>query len=292
MPNKNSSRISVVTVLHNSKAVVGECIKSIPKDVQIYVVDNASNDNGTEIVKEIRPDANIIKSKINLGFGRGNNLALNQITTEYSFIINPDTILNNNTIEELVKTADKYKDAAIIAPIITYKDGKVQKTYKNSLFAKDDNGDNYIPPAGTACAEWILGAAMLLRMDAFKDRDFFDPNIFLFYEDDDICISARRAGHSLIITPDASMTHLCEKSSPATYKYIYRKNWHMTWSRIYIEGKYQGTDAARKLAATRLKAARKNICASLLRLRKKKLCMAVAELNAAKAFLSGKGAFC
>ena len=246
--NKASKRVTIVTVLHNSAQVIEKCLKSIPEGVMVYVVDNASTDNCAEIAQIARPSAKIIKSAENLGFGRGNNLALAKVQTEFAFVLNPDTVMQPDTIDKLLEAADRYDDAAIIAPTMFFEDGKIQKTYKNSVFQREKTKSTYVKPEGDLCADCLSGAAMLLRMNLFKKIGFFDPKIFLFYEDDDICLKAKNAGYSLIITPDATLVHLMGKSSPPSYKYIYIKNWHIMWSRLYLEKKYKGQNAAVNLA--------------------------------------------
>lgn len=289
--NTAKQRITIVTVLHNSAAVIAECLKSIPKGVIVYVVDNASSDNGIEIAKSARPDATIIKSEKNLGFGRGNNLGLEKVKTEYALVLNPDTLMQADTLDNLLKVADRYDDAAIISPTIYSTNGSVQKTYKNSIFAKDNSFNNYISAEGDACAEWLTGAAMLLKMDIFRKIGFFDPKIFLFFEDDDICLNARKSGYSLITTPESKLIHLCGRSSPATYKYMYRKNWHTMWSRLYLEKKYNGNTPAMNLAKKELLIHFKKVIISLLLLKKQKFVCYLAQLRAAIAFMRGRDAF-
>jgi len=245
--NKDSKRVTVVIVAHNSAKVIEKCLKSIPDQIKVIVVDNASRDKSAEIVKAARPDAVVIKSAKNLGFGRGNNLALEKVQTEFAFALNPDTVMRSDTIENLLITADKYPDAAIVAPIMFFEDGTIQKTYKNSVFSRESGKSKYIIPEGALCAEFLSGAAMLMRMNLFRKIGFFDPKIFLFYEDDDICLKVSEAGYSLVQTPEASLVHLMGKSSPPSAKYIYIKNWHIMWSRLYLEKKYKGSRAVQIL---------------------------------------------
>lgn len=246
--NKASKRVTVVTVIYNSAAVIEKCLQSIPSDIPVYLVDNASADDGVAIAKKIRPGIRIFRNDSNLGFGRANNVALAKVQTEFALVLNPDTVMNEDTIENLIEAADKYKEAAIVAPEMYYENGDVQKTYKKSVFSRELKKSKYIKPDGDLCAECLSGAAMLFKMNLFRKIGFFDPKIFLFYEDDDICLKVRKAGYSLVLTPDSKLTHLMGKSSPITYKSIYIKNWHMMWSRLYLEEKYQGRQATISLA--------------------------------------------
>lgn len=312
--NNARKRITIVTVLYNSKDVIEKCLKSIPDGVAVYVVDNASTDNCAEVAKAARPSINLIKSHKNLGFGRGNNLALDKVTTEFALVLNPDTVMQQDTLDKLLTTADRYEDAAIITPTMFFENGTIQKTYKTSVFQREKsplllrkglklwtkNNRNktslqsltrsrgtFIAPEGDLCADCLSGAAMLLRVKPFKKIGFFDPKIFLFYEDDDICLKTRKAGYSLVITPDSKLVHLMGKSSPVTYKNIYIKNWHMMWSRLYIEKKYKGNKAASDLSIKEIAKQSLKAIGHLLMLDSEKSVKSVARLAAIMAFICG-----
>jgi len=244
---RRSKKVSIVSVTHNSENVIGKCLDSIPDAITTYIVDNASTDKTCEIVKKYEPKAKLISSEKNLGFGNGNNLALQKVTTEFALLLNPDTVLQEDSIQKLLEAADKYPEAAIIAPTLYHEDGSLQHSYKTTVFDREKAKAKYIEPSGDMCAECLSGAVMLLRMSCFKDG-FFDPNIFLFYEDDDICLQVRKNGYSLVITPDARVMHLMGRSSPPTLKYIKIKNYHMMWSRLYLEKKYHSASQSRTLA--------------------------------------------
>jgi N-acetylglucosaminyl-diphospho-decaprenol L-rhamnosyltransferase len=285
--NEYSKRVTVVIVMHNSARVIGQCLNSIPRGVRVCIVDNASVDGSAEVAFNARPDAVIVKSPDNLGFGRGNNLALAKVGTEFAFILNPDTVMREDTIEKLLQAADNYPNAAITAPIMYSADGNIQKTYKNSVFSRESGKSHYIVPEGDLCADFMSGAAMLLRMRLFKETGFFDPEIFLFYEDDDICLKVRKAGYSLVQTPSASLTHLMGKSSPPTLKYIYIKNWHTMWSRLYLERKYKGNGAAQTLAAKEMLRQLGKAIGHLFILDNNKIIKSIARLVAVFAFVLG-----
>jgi N-acetylglucosaminyl-diphospho-decaprenol L-rhamnosyltransferase len=283
-----SKKVSIVIVTHNSEAVIEKCLNSIPSGIRIYIVDNQSTDNTQNIVQNSPKKPLLIASKTNLGFGRANNLALEKITTEFALLLNPDTILQADSIQKLLEAAAKYEDAAIIAPLLYHEDGSLQQSYKTSVFEREKNKAIFTRPDGDLCAECLSGAVMLLRMQAFKKIGFFDPEIFLFYEDDDLCLKARAAGFSLVLAPEAKITHLMGRSSPPTSKYIYLKNWHMMWSRLYMEKKYNSSSQSRILAIESLYfCSGKAITYSIL-LKFDKAVKYWAKVMAAGAFLVGR----
>lgn len=288
MQNKRrSKKVSVVMVTHNSDAVVERSLESIPDNITTFVVDNLSTDNTITTAENAAPKANIIKSEVNLGFGRANNVALEKVQTEFALLLNPDTSLDEGSIEKLLQTADKHPEAAIISPVLYLEDGSIQQSYKNDIFTREKRGGKFIELSGDACAESLSGAVMLLRMSCFKKKKFFDPKVFLFYEDDDICMQARKNGYSLVITPDARVMHMMGKSSPPTLKYIYIKNWHMMWSRLYMQKKYFPKEYYAMSSKLMIVCALKSL-GYVLKVDKPKMMKYIAQMMAIMAFAMGK----
>lgn len=239
--------VTAILVTHNSAGVVGRAIASIadnPLIARIVVVDNASSDDTHAELRRDFPTIDIIDSKENLGFGRANNLALEQVKTPYALLLNPDAILHADALAELVNAFARYPDAAILAPQLRDEDDEIHESYKRSVFVREARRFPYHEPAGDVCAEFLSGAVWLMRMEAFRETGFFDPNIFLFYEDDDLCLRAHKAGHALVLVASAHATHLMGKSSPHTREQVAFRQYHLTCSRIYMEQKYHGRAAA------------------------------------------------
>ena len=110
--------LSVVIVSYISEEVIHKCIESIPKDINILVVDNSGNEDFKLSIEEKYINAKCILSLENLGMGAGNNLGLKHSTTDFALILNPDVVLENNTIEELIIASKEIESFAVIAPII------------------------------------------------------------------------------------------------------------------------------------------------------------------------------
>jgi N-acetylglucosaminyl-diphospho-decaprenol L-rhamnosyltransferase len=285
----SSKQVSIVIVTHNSAGVIEKCLGSVPAGIKVYFVDNDSSDGTVDLVNKSSTKAILINSK-NIGFGRANNLALEKVKTEYALLLNPDTILQPDSIEKLLDAADKYPESAIIAPMLYHEDGRLQQSYKTTVFSREKNKTKYIEPEGDLCAECLSGAVMLLRLSCFKKIGFFDPEIFLFYEDDDLCLKARGAGYSLVLTPQAKITHLMGRSSPPSLKYIYLKNRHMMWSRLYLEKKYNGAFCSKLLAVQSLYLSVFKAFVYLLTFNQDKAAKYLSKSSGAFAFLLGMSA--
>ena len=99
--------ISIIIVTFKSEKVIHQCIKSIPKDFKIIIVDNSSDKNFKEKIEKIYQNVRCILSPDNLGMGAGNNLGLKNIKTDFAFVINPDVILESDTIDEIIHASNK-----------------------------------------------------------------------------------------------------------------------------------------------------------------------------------------
>jgi len=251
-----TQQVTIILVTYNSKAIVGSALKTIPGGVPTIVVDNASSDGTVEYIRECFPQVEVIESPQNIGFGPANNIALERVETPFSLLMNPDAcFVNSETIDDLLEAAERYPDAAILGPGIVDEHGQAQLTLPAPLLHRKEINrstsftmDNV---AGDVCAFTLSGAVMFLRMSAFAEQAYyFDPNIFLYFEDDEICMRMRKAEYSLMLLPHITVMHLEGMSSPASLNIEVLKQRHKMFSHLYIRAKYVN------LNETRMKAVR------------------------------------
>jgi N-acetylglucosaminyl-diphospho-decaprenol L-rhamnosyltransferase len=247
------ARVSVITVTHHSEGVIGQCLASLGRSAEIIVVDNASEDATRDIVRGDCPAARLIHNPVGLGYGNGLNCGLRVAEREFALVMNPDAFIGPGAIEQLVAAADRYPDAAVFAPTFRDGDGKVVRSHDVDLFRRDTFtfGPNYREPDGDLCADYIAAAVLLVRREAFAALGFFDPNIFLYYEDDDFCMRMRQAGWGLVLVSGAYVVHIGGASGRPSRQAVWEKFWHMAWSRLYLERKYRGTAAMLALGVPR-----------------------------------------
>ena len=251
MKNKDIwPRLTVLTVTHNGGEVIGGMLQTVPADVPLIVIDNASTDDSLDIVRNITPHAHLILNEVGLGYGNGMNCGLREVETEFALLVNPDSVLTEDAIISLIMAADQFPDGGLFGPSILNPDGSVELSHDVNLFNRKALGKRVaeVCPEGPLCADFVTGAVMLMRMTAAKAVNFFDPEIFLYYEDDDICMRFRQAGYGVILVPDAVITHIGGGSVRPNQAYYWEKFWHISWSRLYFEKKYHGLSQSRKLA--------------------------------------------
>lgn len=238
--------ITVVIVTYNSAKVVGGCLKPLMEATKIVVVDNASNDQTCEVVRQISPDIEIIKNTKNTGFGAGINQGMSCVETTYGFAINPDAVVQPGALEELARKAEASPDAAILCPFLHDANGRVElpvmgphEIYHYPMVTE---------PAGDFCTWFMTGAALLYRTRAWQDVGGYDETIFLYNEDADLALRTSAKGYSMIIVPTAVVVHSGGGSSAPSPHVVRLKNWHMTWSHLYLTGKHLDKGLARREA--------------------------------------------
>ena len=118
--------LSIIIVTYKSEDVIQDCIKSIPSDINILIVDNSGVQEFKQKIENKFSNVSCILSSKNLGMGSGNNLGLRNIKSDYALILNPDVILEEKTIDELILASTQIKEYSVIAPI-----------------SKDENYPNY-----------------------------------------------------------------------------------------------------------------------------------------------------
>ena len=258
-----STSLTIITITHNGGLVIGGLLNSLPAEYPLIVVDNASQDDTLDIVTNLRPDAQIIRNQTGLGYGVAASRGLAAVDTEFALLANPDALLGKDAIDALLQAASDYPDAAMFGPIHKDGNGDIELSHDVELWKRSQYGRLAYDeaPQGSACVEFLSGAVNLVRMSAIREIGFYDPEIYLYFEDDDMCMRLRQAGHSLILVANSVVTHLNGGSVRPNRAYYWEKYWNIAWSRIYFERKYKGTCAAHKLALARgLKFGWKGIC--------------------------------
>ena len=280
-----------MTVAYRSAAVIGDCLRSVARARAAIVVDNASDDDSADAARRALPGATIISNAVNQGFGRANNQGVALAETEFALLINPDAQMTPGSVEMLVAAADANPNAGIIAPAILNADGARIASHNVSLFDQDRvRGKERRPPDGNICADFLSGAVMLVRTSMVRDVGGFDANIFLYFEDDDLCMKIRRAGHALVQVPAAAAIHQGGLSSPPTDEILRRKYWHHAWSRLYIESKHRDDAGARAWGRRNVRAYKIKALWHKLAGHRDKAWRDRARLDGTRAFLEGRSA--
>ena len=233
-------RLSVVIVTYRSAGVIAEALRALPEAAEIIIVDNASPDDTVAAARAARPGAIILEQAENRGFGAGCNAGIEAASRELILLLNPDGRIATSALGALIVAADAFRDAAILAPSLLDDDGRPVRSWdagqvRRRVLPRDRRAEPW--PVGPFCVDFVSGACMLLRR---ADGLRFDEGFFLYYEDDDLCASARAMGRSIIVVPAARAGHAGGRSSAPSRRVAWRKAYHMAWSRQRFLEKHGG----------------------------------------------------
>jgi N-acetylglucosaminyl-diphospho-decaprenol L-rhamnosyltransferase len=243
------SSVTAIVVAYDSAHVLPACLDALSREgVPAIVVDNASED-GSADVAEAR-GAEVIRNSRNEGYGRANNIGARAARGEFILILNPDLAVDPGAVSDLFAASERYSDAGIFAPRIVEPDGRLffQPQSVLSPYLTNPAGKLSLPD-GDCCAPFLSGACLMIQRDLFLTIGGFDPNIFLFYEDDDLCRRVADAGHALVHVHAAVARHVRGGSSASKPGRVFRARWHQAWSRAYVAKKYGLPNPALRMLA-------------------------------------------
>ncbi len=244
-----AAAITAIVVSYDSAEVLPACLDALAREgVPAIVVDNASADDSRGIAE--RRGARLLANARNEGYGRANNRGVAAAATPYVLIVNPDLELKPGAAAALLAAAERYPDAGMLAPRIVEPSGRVFLQPRSLLSPPHLNRSGAMTiPEGDACLPFLSGACLLVRRALFLALGGFDPAIFLFYEDDDLCRRMRDAGHALVHVDGAEARHGRGRSSAPSPRRRFKARWHLAWSERYVAQKYglPGPAASRTL---------------------------------------------
>ena len=229
--------LSVVIVNFKSDHVIYNCINSIDKNIDILVVDNSNNVDFKKNIEKKYDNVKCILSPENIGMGAGNNLGIKNVNKDFVLILNPDVILQGDTIDEIINASYIIDSFGIMSPI----SNKIE--YPNyKLDEKEQNNFDAVKPFKVKSVD---GYAMLLnlkRLKKIENFNFFDENFFLYLENDDLCVELKKNKENIYIVPQSKINHLGGEAVDPKYKREIElsRNWHWMWSKFYFNKKHFG----------------------------------------------------
>ena len=231
----NDDRCTIVTVTHNSAAVLPIALNHVDSQFPVIIVDNDSKDETLDIARTA--GAQIICNPENKGFGRACNQGAHEVASEYILFMNPDVEFARDHLIRLLDAADENPNAVAFGPKIVEHDGTELYRWTNFLHA----GHIVKPEAAPekTCEVLLLsGAIFLIRKSAFDEIGGFDENIFLFFEEDDLFKRLTDQGMKICYVPETVATHTAGRSSPQSLEGTQFRNYHFGWSQCYVAQKH------------------------------------------------------
>ena len=216
-----SSEFTFIITTFRSESLIDECLKDLPEQTRKIIIENSGDINLKKRIENNYKNTKCFIMTENFGYGKANNFGILKSTTDYVFIINPDTKVTNESFEQIISIL-KDKDFAIAAPQIIEKE-KVYKQNKDNIEVKK--------------VDHVPGMAMILNKKKFKGN-YFDENIFLYLEEIDLCKRILDQGEN-ILEINVEVNHLGNQSH-GSYDLEMEKsrNWHWMWSNFYYYKKH------------------------------------------------------
>ena len=249
--------VAVILINYNASEFTLKCIESVKDktrtDVsyEIIVTDNNSEFDDFENLKEKFPEdsrCKLLRSDVNTGFGGGNMFGAAVANARYLLFLNNDALFMNDCLSILTKYMDAHREVGVctaqnydehdnLVPSFDHNKG-IRRLLLGREFLEKTNPKRY-PKRKTEYNEpitvdWVNGAFLLFRKEAFEAIDGFDTNIFLYWEEMDLCHRLRKSEYKTVLYPEAKILHYqgvsigkskeINKEAYRSYLYVTRKN--------------------------------------------------------------------
>lgn len=238
-------QLSVIILNYNVRYFLELCVLSVQNaiqniDAEIIVIDNNSQDDSCEMMKQRFPNVKLIENKENSGFPKGNNIGVSQAKGEYICILNPDTVVAEDTFRKVLAFAKKQKNLGIIGvklidgtgnflpeskrgiptPFVAFT--KITGLYK--LFPKTFGKyyAQHLSENETGKVDTLVGAFMFMKRDLYNEIGGFDENCFMYSDDIDLSYMVLKKGKSNYYFHETTVIHYKGESTIKDGTYMKR----------------------------------------------------------------------
>jgi N-acetylglucosaminyl-diphospho-decaprenol L-rhamnosyltransferase len=223
-----SPDISIIILSWNVRDLLRQCLGSLPATgppCEVIVVDAASADGTPAMLQAEFPWVRLLASRENLGYTRGNNLGMAQAAGRYLFILNPDTQILGDALAVMLAYMNAHPRVGVVGPQLVSADGRPQSTRRRfpslataffestwlqalaprSLLRRYYAQD--LPAGEPAAVDWVVGAALFVRKEAYQQVGGLDEGFFMYSEELDWLRRMKAAGWQVVHLPAARVVH-------------------------------------------------------------------------------------
>ena len=217
------SNITAVIVLYDVTEVIFDCLNNL-KNIKIIIVDNGNNN--LNIINNIKKKyilEKYFKTKKNIGFGRANNFALKYVRTKYSLLIEPDVIITELNIKNLIKTMNIYSNSGVVVPRIMDLNGINESFLDDFEENRKIKRDNFYyeicqklsstPITGDVCINFSIACILLVNNEVIKKIGLFNKKYFIYWEDFELFRRLKLKKIPAIKSYNSIVRHLSKKST-------------------------------------------------------------------------------
>ena len=220
--------VSIIILTWNSERQVGACLASLSRGLiefssEVIVVDNGSQDQTCAVVRETRPDAQMLCNPENRGVAPARNQGIRLAQGEYVLILDDDTVVQPGALDVLIRYMEDRPEVGLCGPKLTDADGKLQLSCRRFPTLIDKLARRLPSILGqeisrkAEMADWdhrtirevdyVIGACQVIRRRALQEVGLLDERIFYGPEDVDMCLRLQQAGWRVVYNPDAVVVH-------------------------------------------------------------------------------------
>jgi len=230
-------KLSVVIVSYNVRSYLEQCLQSVQKALEgiegeVFVVDNHSDDDSVVTVREKYPWVRLIENQENLGFSKANNQAIRQSQADYVLLLNPDTVVAEDTLRGVLTFMDEHPKAGGAGVMMCYEDGSRAPESRRALptpwvaalkmlgFTKRYYM-SHLPWDQPCRIEVVSGAFCLLRHEALKTVGLLDEDFFMYGEDIDLSFRLLKGGWENWYLPYSIIHYKGRSTQKSDYRYVH-----------------------------------------------------------------------
>jgi len=223
---QNFPKVSIIVLNYNGKDFIKKTLMSVFNlnypNFETILVDNASTDGSLEMLRGFFPNLLIIKNNVNKGFSGGNNEGIKYVLerkADFILLLNYDTEVEKSFLTNLIFSAQKSEKIGLVSPIIFSKNsskiwfsgGKIDWMRMKTIHEREKRTHDY------AKSDYLTGCSLLIKTEVFKKIGLLDEDYFLYWEDADFSVRAKKAGYDLVVSSKSRIFHF-EKSEKSGNK--------------------------------------------------------------------------
>ena len=229
--------ISVIIVSYNTSSLLRQCLEKLYEnrpnmEMEVFVVDNDSVDDSAAMVQREFPQVRLIANDVNMGFGAANNQAWALSSGKYILLLNPDAFVKPSAIDNSIAFMDSHPQCGLCGGRLVKPDGSLDPSARrfpnflakfftisglrsrfphSKLFSRHEFGN--FDHNSVMEVDWVPGTFTLYRREMLEKTGLFDERFYIYYEETDLCLNAKKQGWKVYFIPDAEVIHVGGASS-------------------------------------------------------------------------------
>lgn len=231
--------VTVIVLNWNGVAYLRDCLGALRAldypDYRLLVVDNASTDGSVALLQQEFGEAPLLCNERNQGFAAGNNSALRQVETAFAVLVNPDVVVPPYWLKALLQPMLDDERVGVAGGKLAYPDGTLQfaggeihppQAFPSHAGLREQDAGQHDTLRDVT---YVVGAGMALRTGMLRQVGLLDEGYFLYYEDADLCVRAKRAGYRVVYVPQAAAVHVESSTTDRRSDFYWQQMFASRW---------------------------------------------------------------